>query len=413
MAEFNTDLTVKPTQSGSSIGDMLNLARGALAYQQEQQINPIKLKQAEQEFETGKVGLQEKKLKYQNLQQDILNQTFSSMLQDPAILQGKDPDAITKVILDRKREVLARGVDPYQVEIGAAHLISEAHKNPASVVNVLGNVLRSQLSGAEQQSNIRGSVVGYGKDVQGNPTVIMRNPATGEQYEQPLPVGGGTQNIPQMRIGMGESPETISAFQSERGDAKSHASKAAPALANIQAVRKYLPMAQLGKGSESIAGLQSVFGNLAGSTAEEKAASARDIIEKSIADLAAQKNSALGGKFQADLANAQNSIASAGKNPTAILKSMQMLEPLVQHSVNYQQGLENAISKYGTVQVKRAFDNAMISAFDPQAVMVYNAYKSGNEKEFNELTKGMTDKQKNQLGAKMQRYQRLIEGNLQ
>jgi len=45
MAEFNTDLTVKPTQSGSSIGDMLNLAKGALAYQQEQQVNPLKLKQ--------------------------------------------------------------------------------------------------------------------------------------------------------------------------------------------------------------------------------------------------------------------------------------------------------------------------------------------------------------------------------
>jgi len=157
--------------------------------------------------------------------------------------------------------------------------------------------------------------------------------------------------------------------------------------------------------------MQSVLGNLAGDTAEEKAASARDIIQKNIADLAAQKNIALGGKFAADLNAAQESIASAGKNPTAILKSMQQLEPLVQHSLNYQQGLEKVISKYG-IQKKRQFDNEMIDAFDPQAMMVYNAYKSGDTAEFKNLTEKMSETKKREIANKMQRYNSLTNGVL-
>jgi hypothetical protein len=221
-----------------------------------------------------------------------------------------------------------------------------------------------------------------------------------------------------MRISPGENEATIEGFQADRTAAKQSAASAAPALNNIQTVRKFLPLAQVGKYSEAISGMQSVLGNLAGSTPEEKAASARDIIQKNIADLASQKNVALGGKFAADLNAAQESIASAGKNPTAILKSMQQLEPLVQHSVNYQQGLEKAIIKNGgNIQVKRKFDNEMIDAFDPQAMMVYNAfksdaYKSGDTKEFDDLTKGMSETKKREIATKMQRYNALVNGDI-
>jgi hypothetical protein len=159
--------------------------------------------------------------------------------------------------------------------------------------------------------------------------------------------------------------------------------------------------------------LQSVFGNLAGSTPEEKAAAARDIIQKNIADLGLQKNAALGGKFVKQLEGAQQSLADAGKNPTAIYKAMQQLKPIIEHTKNYQQGLENTIAKYGSIQVKRLYDNAMIDAFDPVAISAYDAYKSKNEKDFKEITSGLSEKQKTELGQKMAKYRKLLEGNLE
>jgi hypothetical protein len=54
---FNTDLTVKPTQTGSSIGDIVNMARGVQAYQQAQQINPLEVQQKKTEVDAKKLGL--------------------------------------------------------------------------------------------------------------------------------------------------------------------------------------------------------------------------------------------------------------------------------------------------------------------------------------------------------------------
>ena len=54
---FNTDSTVKPTQTGSSIGDIVNMARGVQAYQQAQQINPLEVQQKKTEVDVKKLGL--------------------------------------------------------------------------------------------------------------------------------------------------------------------------------------------------------------------------------------------------------------------------------------------------------------------------------------------------------------------
>jgi len=47
---------IKPVQ-GASIGDMINLARGAQQYQQATQINPLELQQKQQETRTGEINL--------------------------------------------------------------------------------------------------------------------------------------------------------------------------------------------------------------------------------------------------------------------------------------------------------------------------------------------------------------------
>ena len=47
---------IKPVQ-GASLGDMINLARGAQQYQQAAQINPLELQQKQQATRTGEIAL--------------------------------------------------------------------------------------------------------------------------------------------------------------------------------------------------------------------------------------------------------------------------------------------------------------------------------------------------------------------
>jgi hypothetical protein len=299
-----------------------------------------------------------------------------------------------------------------------------AYETLMSPQGITGEAPSVQFTGRSQETSLnpaqREEV--SGTDIYGNPITTVKDEFGRVVGQKGVPVMGQPTPAPMpMRFAPGESPETVKAMQAERILAKDSAAAAAPALQNIQTVRKYLPLAATGANSEAIARLQSVVGNIGGSKPEELAAASRDIIEKSIADLALQKNQALGGKYVEDLKGAAQSLASAGRNPTAIAKSMDQLEPLIQHAQYYQQGLENAIAKNkGDVQIKRQFDNAMINAYDPQALGAYNAYKSGGEPALNQYLmdmspdkkKPITPGQKANIFMKIQKYVNLVNGEL-
>lgn len=299
-----------------------------------------------------------------------------------------------------------------------------AYETVTSPQGITGEQPNVQFTGrsAEMSLNPAQREEVSGTDIYGNPITTVKGEFGNVIGQKSVPVIGQPQPpTAPIRFAPGESPETVKAMQAERLMAKDAAIAAAPALTNIQTVRKYLPLAATGANSEAIARLQSVVGNIGGSKPEELAAASRDIIEKSIADLALQKNQALGGKYVEDLKGAAQSLASAGRNPTAIAKSMDQLEPLIQHAQYYQQGLENAIAKNkGDVQIKRDFDNAMIKAYDPQALGAYNAYKSGGEpalnKYLNDLSpdknKPLTPGQKANIFMKIQKYANLVNGEL-
>lgn len=217
-----------------------------------------------------------------------------------------------------------------------------------------------------------------------------------------------------VRVPQFETPESGNTYRTQAMAAREQVQPARNAVDNIRTIRQYLPLAQTGRYSEAIAGLQSVLGNVAGSKPEELAAAARDIIEKNIADLALQKNSALGGKFAADLAAVQNSLATAGKNPTAIAKVMDQLEPLMQHVANYSTGLERAIAKSpNSYYVKPEFDRAMNDAYDPLALRMKNAYDTGGRDGLTKWLKAnnvnLTEQQ--MLLQKLQAYGRLVRGD--
>jgi hypothetical protein len=275
---------------------------------------------------------------------------------------------------------------------------------------------------------ISGDTMVFDLDAKGNPTNVRflkgggaNKPAgtiqpTGEHG--PLPAGmPNTQSLnrPQA-VPSGENVENIKLFQTERNLARDSASSVATGLNNIETVMKYLPLAQTGNLSSAASGLQSVIGNFSGSKKEELAAAARDIIQKNIADLALAKNSALGGKFAENLKLAETSLANAEKNPTAIASSMAQLKPLLQHVRNYQIGLEKAISKNNdNVGIKRTYDNAMNIAFDPLALQLGNAHKSGGTEGVQKFVKEnhISPAQQNELINKLSEYQKLVKGELQ
>jgi hypothetical protein len=435
MADFRTDtsaIRVEPSK-GMSLADMLNISKSSYELSKLKELYPSMIAEQQAKSETAQIAsdiakqtkeptiagkiAESNRLQTEaqkagidlnmhqgNLTKSILGQYAT----DPDFVNGNVNEMIKK--LKASQEYLK--VHGIEDKSGLGNqLIETAKTNPSEVLSYFNNFRKSQMTPTEVQSQIGGQQTVQGQDVSGNPTVMEKNPITGQIVQKPLPISGG--QPANMRIAPTESPTTIAGMQESREAAREIANTAAPTLSNINTVLKYLPLAQTGKGSEAIAGLQSVFGNLAGSTAEEKAAAARDIIQKNIADLGLQKNAALGGKFVKQLEGAQQSLADAGKNPTAIYKAMQQLKPLIEHSKNYQQGLENTINKYGSIQVKRLYDNAMIDAFDPLAINAYDAYKSKNEKDFKELTSGLNEQQKSELGRKMSKYKKLLEGNLE
>jgi hypothetical protein len=222
-----------------------------------------------------------------------------------------------------------------------------------------------------------------------------------------------TQPIPVVRIPAGQSAKTGEAYLAEAIQSRNSVQPAKIGLQNIDTVLKYLPLAQTGKYSEAVQGLQSVLGNVAGSKPDEIAAAARNTITKTINDLAIQKNAALSGKFASSLEAAQSSLASAEMNPTAIAKSMEQLRPILQNINNYSVGLDKAIEKSPIKQyVKPEFDAAFNDAFDPGALSFKSAFEQGKDLKKYAKENNISLVEQERLLNKIQAYDYLTNGDL-
>ena len=502
---------IKPAPS-MSIGDMINLARGAQQYQQAVQINPLELQQKQQATRTGEINLgvaEQAEIERRNMQRffsdpnnfqtdnriDLdkinkvvptiapltgaeymskfttlgnaqttaektaleLNQADRELIANPISVLGyagvKDPKAYAQVI---KQTMDQNKNNSRLISLGNSYLTQLEFADPNNLPDIAIRASQNLLSPAQAKTAFGQTMqtTEGGKTVTTQPSVGAKAPASvmglagqTDPYEykdtgtkdpisnQPIyevkdkqsgrligqlikapesqrqPAGFTTAPT----IPAGESAETGSTYQTQINAAREAAVPSKTAINNIDTILKFLPLAQTGKASEAFAGLQSIVGNIAGSKPEELAAAARDVIEKNIADLAAQKNAALGGKFAASLESAQSSLASAGKNPTAIIKSMEQLRPLMQHTYNYSIGLDRAVEKSPNKQfVKPRFDAAMNEAFDLKALMLKNAYDVGGQKGLDKYKKdnniNLVEQQK--LLDKLERYGALVNGEL-
>jgi hypothetical protein len=151
---------IKPVQ-GASIGDMINLARGAQQYQQAAQINPLELQQKEQATRTGEIALSveeqknQERMNFQNLMSkpdEIMTDgrfdpaKFTSMI--PKIMPLTGVPAINDLTNLAKSQTEAfsakRNMDQGTRQIIASKLglLGRAGvKDPALVANELNNLV--------------------------------------------------------------------------------------------------------------------------------------------------------------------------------------------------------------------------------------------------------------------------------
>jgi hypothetical protein len=485
-------LGIKPP-TPMSLGDMLNIARGAQAYQQAEQLNPLAAQKAQMEIEqlqktnplavrqqaalatTAETGATKGQAELQAYYKDQARKTFGGLLTDkdfdplnpnPEGMKVKLQEAgdfLTNVLGVPEHESKAQAkllehIDKHGVA-GAQRVIQQiangvqqagtsseqfAQANRAPVAYDVGGKLIQTTTSPYQQTQLPKQteyrktlspsqrMVDTGQvDIDNNPifNVLDENGKVEGQTTVPSSVppsalpgaktngvrGALEQPTSINRIPAGQSAKSGEAYLQQQNDAREAVTPAKIGLQNIDTIIKYLPLASTGQYSQATAGLQSVLGNVAGSKPNELAAAARDIIDKTIADLAIQKNSALSGKFAASLEAAKSSLASAEKNPTAIAKSMEQLRPLLQHIDNYSTGLDKAIEKSpNKLYVKPEFDAAINKAFDMKALLLNSAYERGGADGAKKYAKdnNISVAEQSKLLDNLDAYQYLTNGDL-
>ena len=142
MPTFNTDLTVKqPNQL--SLGDIMNVARGAQAYQQAQQINPLQVQQQQ-------AATEQQQLQLANTQNQIAGGALTGLENSDAYKMG-DVQGIKKELLATEKWL--KTVNPNLLKEGG--VMSQAHDlidqgDIAGYKQHLANLRRGLASNAAQ-----------------------------------------------------------------------------------------------------------------------------------------------------------------------------------------------------------------------------------------------------------------------
>ena len=196
------DLSVTPVASQikpmptMSLGEMVNLARGAQAYQQSEQMNPLLLQQQRQVVDTGRIALTLEQQKEEERQRLI------PFLQDPRNLQTDGRFDINKLNADILKLAPLTGQKFIQDFTQLSTLQTESDRAIQSLTNDERNVVASALGAAGRQGvKDRAQVYELLDDIQSqypkSPT--MRNLIN--SYKGQLRMAGANADLPSLLIG--------------------------------------------------------------------------------------------------------------------------------------------------------------------------------------------------------------------
>jgi hypothetical protein len=189
--QFNTQLT--PNVQQTSLGDMLNLARGVQAYQQAQQINPLEVESRQIAIQQAKemnpmllaeqaTRVKKGKFEYSAQQTQALNEIAGGILNDPR-LNSKNPKEITNVLSEAKDRASALFEDDPDGEnkINGVFqpLMKVAISKPELTPQIIKSMVQQGLGATGQQSLQTPTLTTSG----GQPALFRTGPGTVESVQ--------------------------------------------------------------------------------------------------------------------------------------------------------------------------------------------------------------------------------------
>ena len=198
-------LGVKPPQV-MTLGDMVNIARGAQAYQQAEQANPLALQKAQMEIEQAQkmnplaVSRSETELEKARIDalkagyglDDTEHSSFAKILggfaYDPRLKPEnikKNPNGVMDVIHEMKAEGKASGIRDKRLDTVIAPAMAKALQDPSSVPQYLINMMTKGMTSAEQRAAGLEKVetTGAGQVIRTTPSTYGETPKV--SYETP------------------------------------------------------------------------------------------------------------------------------------------------------------------------------------------------------------------------------------
>jgi len=146
MADFGIKpeiaLGVKPLAT-MSLGDMLNVARGAQMYQREREVLPLLVEQEKIKTQTAQT---DQAKGYAN----TFFQVLGGFANDPRI-ESNDPIKTVDLMLEVKKKARSMGVPESYVEALASPGVATAAHNPKALPQYISNIIQAQIGPAGQQ----------------------------------------------------------------------------------------------------------------------------------------------------------------------------------------------------------------------------------------------------------------------
>ena len=181
MPDYGFNYNLGPQAKQTNLSDMLNMANSAQALQQNMQMNPLQVQQAQQllrqqqlttqkaealnpqEIATGRVKLQEeekqapiatqeKEFEYNKKNSDRAFQLMTGYLNRPGIINAvKDPEGAKQVLTEMNTLLLNSGVDKRIAKLNMDELINVAQNHPEKLATVLQSIGTAATTSEAQQ----------------------------------------------------------------------------------------------------------------------------------------------------------------------------------------------------------------------------------------------------------------------
>jgi hypothetical protein len=438
--QFNTNLgpAAQPT---TSLGDMVNLARGVQAYQQQGQLNPLQLEKAQMEIEqakkinpltvrqqTAQTGTSE--LGLSTAQTEKLYGLAGGVLNDPR-LKSKNSADVMGALYEAKQRASTYGLPAETVDGVFNPLFQVAKDRPDAVRQSINNIVQSRLpaesqtalqtggtveingvkyqytpaSGRLEQLGAGGAPAAAPATAGGAPAVGQPKPSTG-LVRQDMPVASG--GIPQMNTQQTERYNEGMILQKESTNLAQAASEAK------QTSRKIKENIASASGSAPGQALRSAGKFIAGSEQ-------LDELIKNLADNQMRQAVLMGASQATDQARQVVALANGSENitPQALAQIVQRADATSTALEKFNAGLNKYYQNEGTYNGPihaRQFKQAWAENYDPRIFMVQNINSSdmsGAEKQIQlqAVLKGTTEAERKSLAKKAETIKRLERGD--